>query len=130
MPHLFHEGGLTVARGIFSDKEQKSKIADFSLAPSDAIAQMIVDAWTDEGFKKLLLQRGNAKALFAARGYFWNSATKNPVVISEEDYTKGHIVEDDNDLIFVLPKHDGNCPPGQTLLETARLLMACTPNGI
>jgi hypothetical protein len=130
MPYLLHEGGLTVPRGIFSDKDQKSKVADFSLAPSDSLAQMVVDAWVNEDYKKMLLKRENAKALFAERGYFWSSATKTPVVITEDAYNSGHSVDHPNDLVFVLPNHDGKCPPGQTLLETARLLMACTPNGI
>jgi hypothetical protein len=55
---------------------------------------------------------------------------KTPVVISEEQYDKGYHRKNDNDVIFVLPKHDGTCPPGQNLLDTARLLMALTPNGI
>jgi hypothetical protein len=35
-----------------------------------------------------------------------------------------------DEICFVLPDHNGKCPPGQNLLETARLLMAATPNGI
>jgi hypothetical protein len=38
--------------------------------------------------------------------------------------------EFDKEIVFVLPDHDGTCPPGQSLLDTARLLMACTPHGI
>jgi hypothetical protein len=116
--------------GIFRDAAQKDQVADFSIAPNDSLAQMIVDAWVNKDFKQLLLQRGNAKSLFATRGFFWNGTKKNPVVISEDDYNSGYTLQDSNDLIFVLPNHDGTCPPGQTLLETARLLMAATPNGI
>ena len=118
--------------GIFRDKAKadKDKVADFSYAPNDSLAQMIIDAWTDKDFRTLLLQPGNAKALFAARGFYWNGAKKTPVVISEDDYDNGYVMRGPDELVFVLPNHDGTCPPGQTLLDTARLLMAATPNGI
>ena len=116
--------------GIFKDQFKKEQVADFSYYPNDSLAQMIVDAWVDDGFKKLLLQYGNAKALFATRGFFWNGTKKTPVVISEDDYDKDYIMRSPDELVFVLPNHDGKCPPGQTLLDTARLLMAATPNGI
>ena len=91
---------------------------------------MIVDAWTNGGVRTLLLQPGNAKAMFAQRGFCWNNTTKQPIVISEDDYDNGYVLTNPNDLVFVLPNHDGTCPPGQTRLDTAKLLMACTPNGI
>jgi hypothetical protein len=120
-----------VVAGIFRDKEKKEQVADFTYAANDSLAQMIVDAWTDPAFKATLLQPANAKALFAERGFFWNGTTKQPVVISEDEYNAGHVLNDvDNDLIFVLPNHDGTCPAGKNLLDTAKLLMACTPNGI
>jgi hypothetical protein len=119
---------IMATAGIFDS--HKVKVADFSYAPNDALAQMIVDAWVNERFKELLLQRENAKALFADRGFYWNGTAKNPVVISEGDYNKGHTKEFDDDIVFVLPDHDGTCPPGQNLLDTARLLMGATPNGI
>jgi hypothetical protein len=131
MPNLcFTREGLTMVAGIFRDKAKKDKVADFTLAPNDAVAQMIIDAWCDDGFKQVLLNPDNAKALFAARGLFWNGTTLTPVVISEDDYNNGYTKKDKNHLVFVLPNHNGQCPPGQTLLDTARLLMACTPNGI
>jgi hypothetical protein len=120
---------LTVA-GIFKDKLKAEQVADFSYYPNDSLAQMIVDAWVDEGFKKILLDPYNAKALFATRGFYWNGTKKTPVVISEDDYNGGYVMRDPNELVFVLPDHDGTCPPGQNLLNTARLLMAATPNGI
>lgn len=117
-------------KGIFSDAGQTQQVADFSYSPNDSLAQLIVDAWVDDDFKNLLLTPGNAKALFATRGFFWNGTKKTPVVISEDDYDNGYTRNDPDDLIFVLPAHNGKCPPGQTLLDTARLLMAATPNGI
>ena len=117
-------------RGIFTDKAQKDKVADFNMAPSDSLAQMIVDAWLDKDFKKLLLDPANAKALFAQRGYYFDGTSKTPVVISEETYSMGYSHNHHNELVFVLPNHDGTCPPGKSLLDTAKLLMAATPNGI
>jgi hypothetical protein len=120
---------LTVA-GVFRDQAQTDQVADFSYAPNDSLAQLIVDAWVDPDFKKLLLNHANAKALFATRGFYWNGTSKKPVVITEDDYNGGYTRRHEHELVFVLPNHDGTCPPGQTLLDTARLLMASTPNGI
>ncbi len=117
-------------RGIFRDKAKTDQVADFNMAPTDAIAQMIVDAWVDKDFRKLLLDPANAKALFAQRGYYWNGTSKTPVVITEKDYENGYSHNHHDELVFVLPEHDGTCPAGMSLLETARLLMAATPNGI
>jgi hypothetical protein len=51
-------------------------------------------------------------------------------VISEEEYNAGYTRSHDGQIVFVLPNHDGTCPPGANLLDTAKLLMAATPNGI
>jgi hypothetical protein len=124
--------------GIFRDpsKAPASKVADFTYEPNDALAQMIVDAWVDKHFKSLLLKGTNdqrrdaAKALFGTRGFFWDGTTRVPIVISEEEYNDGWVQSHPDEICFVLPNHSGICPPGQNLLETARLLMAATPNGI
>jgi hypothetical protein len=120
--------GFTVA--IFRDQARNVQVADFSYAPNDSLAQMIVDAWVDEEFKRVLLNPDNAKALFATRGFYWNGTTKKPVVITEDDFNAGYAMQHDDEIVFVLPTHNGTCPPGQTLLNTARLLMAATPHGI
>jgi hypothetical protein len=116
--------------GIFNDTLLKEKVADFSYYPNDSLAQMIVDAWTDPTFATLLTTPGNAKTLFATRGFYWNGTTKKPVVITEDDFNAGYAMQHDDEIVFVLPTHNGACPPGQTLLNTARLLMAATPHGI
>jgi hypothetical protein len=124
---------VTVAKpkpGIFRDSTRKEEVADFSYAPNDSLAQMIVDAWVDPEFKKVLLNPANAKALFATRGFYWNGTTRKPVVITEDDYNAGYAMQHHDEIVFVLPTHNGTCPPGQTLLNTARLLMAATPHGI
>jgi hypothetical protein len=125
--------GLTVPNGIFRDAAQTDRVADFSYQ-NDSLAQMIVYAWTDSTFKTKLLQRQpngtspNAKASLAERGIYLS----NPVVITEAEYNQGYHMQDPNGVIFVLPDQPRTATPptGQSLLETARLLMACTPNGI
>jgi hypothetical protein len=119
---------VTVPKGIFENTGDQ--VADFSMAPNDALAQMIVDAWVNKDFRKLLLDPANAKAMFATRGFYWNGTKKEPVVISEDDYDKGYTRKHHDQIVFVLPNHDGTCPPGDNLLDTAKLLMAATPNGI
>jgi hypothetical protein len=137
MPDPHHEGGLTVAilKPKASEELRRTPnpqgpdvVVDFSYT-SDSLAQMIVDAWVDEDFRKKLLKKENAKSLLAARGFY----LENPIVISEDDYRKNYTQDDDNEVVLVLPnpRHvTRQIPPGQSLLETAKLLMAVTPNGI
>jgi hypothetical protein len=142
MPDLLHEGGLTMAiyrkktkaalelEGASPDGRAPSpneRVADFSYQ-NESLAQMIVYAWTDEEFKAKLLVKSNVKALLAERGIYLS----NPHVITEEDYFNGHLCNEPDEVVFVLPNKPriANPPPGETLLETAKLLMACTPNGI
>ncbi len=120
-----------MAPGIFRDVAKTDRIADFSYAPNDGLAQMIVDAWVDQNFaNQLLNSTGAAKSAFAQRGIFLS----NPLVITEAQYNQGYTPGNPSvDVVFVLPNQprvDMTPPPGQSLLETARLLMAATPNGI
>ncbi|HUC51932.1 MAG TPA: hypothetical protein VMA30_21295 [Xanthobacteraceae bacterium] len=120
-----------MAAGIFRDAQQNERVADFSYAPNDSLAQMIVDAWVDPNFANQLLNSpGVAKSALAQRGIFLS----NPIVITETQYNQGYTPGNSNvDVVFVLPNQprvDMTPPPGQSLLETARFLMAATPNGI
>ena len=121
--------------GVFKNSS-KSEVADFDFTPDDKIAQLVVDAWVDKNIKASLLsgtiqaRKDAAKASFAKYGFFWNGTTKHPIIISEDEYAADWHLSSDHELAFVLPNHDGTCPPGQNLLETARLLMAATPHGI
>jgi hypothetical protein len=144
MPGPLHDGRLIVsilrekAKGVI-DKELRSllpgqppppqdeKVADFSYT-SDVLAEMIVTAWTDANFKAKLLDPNNAKALLEARGFY----LQKPVVITEDDYNNHYKMKDDTEVVLVLPdeRRVQAGQPGQNLLETARLLMACVPNGI
>jgi hypothetical protein len=54
-------------------------------------------------------------------------------VISEAEYYAGYTIDqDDPEIVFVLPNMNRVRvhPAGHPLLETAKLLMATTPNGI
>jgi hypothetical protein len=142
MPDLLHEGGLIVA--IFREKTREAcelertllgrepdaneRVADFSYQ-NESLAQMIVHAWTDPKFQNALLhEESRAKEELALRGIY----LANPVVITEDSYNNGYKMRHRNEVVFVLPNRPRTAkpPPGQTLLETAKLLMACTPNGI
>lgn len=126
-------------KGIYRPKKQATdtdddlKVADFSYQ-NDALAQLIVHAWTDGGFQSSLLQREtdgsspNAKAALADCGIYLS----NPIVITEADYDNGFDMHVDDQVVFVLPNYQRTASPvaGHTLLETAKLLMACVPNGI
>ncbi len=115
-------------KGIFDTN--KAMLVDFSYYPNDSLAQLIVDAWVDPDFEKLVLNPASLKALLADRGVY----LKKPVVITEADYNNGYTMTHPEEMVFVLPdrKRAGNVPQGKggSLLETARLLMACTPHGI
>ena len=95
---------------------------------------MIVEAWTDEDFFKDLTEgswteRSNhAKQALADRGIFLSKAG----VITEKEYKDGHDCDDPEEIVLVLPNFDrvGTVSEGKTFLETAKLLMAITPNGI
>jgi hypothetical protein len=53
-------------------------------------------------------------------------------VISEEEHDNDYTMQQDNEVVFVLPKDNRVVAGtvGLSLLNTVRLLMACTPNGI
>jgi hypothetical protein len=143
--------GLNVApkkRGVYADPagtaapQLQDKVADFSYE-SDALAQLIVDMWigahadllkapapTDYGPRS-----ANAKAAFAARGIY----LKQPIVITEDEYDAGFSLADagltvTEGVVFVVPRDrratGATTTGGPPLLETAKMLMAITPNGI
>jgi hypothetical protein len=57
---------------------------------------------------------------------------KRAVIITEEEHDNDYTMQDDDEVVFVLPNKsrvDSSANSNQ-LLESAKLLMACTPNGI
>ena len=111
---------------------------DFAYYPTDALAGIVGKAWTDQDFQDLLLERHGTKVTDAAAdtarnaladaGYFLTRA----VVITEDEYDNDYQAQQHDEVVFVLP-NAGRVPSGlgsKKLLETAKLLMAATPNGI
>jgi hypothetical protein len=108
------------------------RVADFSYQ-NDALAELVVRAWNDGPFQNGLItgtptQRiNNAKTALAARGI----NLTNPIVLTESEFAEGWVRDSDDEVVFVLPDSSRvTMTAGTPLLETAKLLMACTPNGI
>jgi hypothetical protein len=129
-------------KGIYRPKTQAHladedlKVADFSYQ-NDSLAQLIVDAWLDKPFRDSLLDRKAGQvtplAANAARSSLMQHGLclSHPIVISEDEYNDGYEMKDDNEIVLVLPSHSRvQNPASQNLLDTARMLMACIPNGI
>ena len=128
--------------GPADDSNLVDKVADFSYE-SDALAQLIVDMWTGAHANLLKApaptnygpRSANAKAAFAARGIY----LQQPIVITEDEFEDGFSLADAGltpaeGVVFVLPRDrratGAATTGGPPLLETAKMLMAITPNGI
>jgi hypothetical protein len=148
VPNGFNWEGLIMAkkkRGIYADPagtpnaNLEDKVADFSYQ-SDVLAQLIADMWTGAHADLLAapnpnnyVQRStNAKGALAARGIY----LQQPIVITENEYEDGFSLADaglsrTDGVVFVLPRNTRpTTAGGPPLLETAKMLMAITPNGI
>jgi hypothetical protein len=127
-------------RGVYADSAAggatlEDKVADFSYE-SDALAQLIVDAWTSTPIRNNLTtgtmanRSGAAKTALSDRGIY----LEQPIVITEQEYENGFSLADaslPNGVVFVLPNlARAPTTSSKPLLETAKLLMAITPNGI
>lgn len=90
---------------------------------------MITKAWAQRRYRNRLLNHSSpfAKNELESRGIILS----HPVVLTEEEYDAGWVIRHPDEVVFVLPKKSRtrDVPPGQ-LLETAKMLMACVPNGI
>jgi len=105
----------------------------FSYAPTDALAQVIVDVWANAGH---ILDRQNGRPTQQAV----NEATQKiraagfdlerAVIISEAEHDDDYTMENDLEVVFVLPNQNRVKNNPTNILDTAKLLMACTPNGI
>jgi hypothetical protein len=113
--------------------------------PPDAvpgIAQVIVDAWNGVATLDKILQRETTgankgmatqiavnQATAAINAAAPNFDLKRAVIITEDEHDTGYTMETPDDVVFVLP-NKSRLGAGANLLNTAKLLMACTPNGI
>ena len=119
-------------------------VPEFAMPPDavSGIAQVIVDAWQNKPTLNLILDRitaGPKKGM--ASGQAVQQATdainqaapgyhlKRAVIISEDEHDAGYTMETPDDVVFVLPNVT-RLNAAVNLLDTAKLLMACTPNGI
>lgn len=130
----------------------------FSFATDDAsatnLANMIIDAWNNVPFTftppggtpitvplgTTLVQRDANKlpttlakqtALARVQQAGFANLT-GAVVITEVEHDNNYIMQSDSEIVFVLPDQNRVTltPAGPALLDTAKLLLACTPNGI
>jgi hypothetical protein len=146
LPVAAHAAGTKKKRGVYADpqntpkKDLEDKVADFSYQ-NDGLAQLIVDMWTG-AHANLIAPATNtmqyqarsaaAKTVLAARGIY----LEKPIVITEDEYDEGFNLEDAGltatiGVVFVLPRPTRPTTfGGPPLLETAKMLMAITPNGI
>jgi len=93
--------------------------------PNDALAALIVQAWSDKGFQAQLLSganlinKANTKTALEQVGIFLNDV----VVLTPTEYA-GYKAKP-GQTVFVLPD-----PIGKASMETARIAMASTCAGI
>ena len=106
----------------------------FSFGPNKALAQLIVEAWLDPG--KLLerdddgLPTDGAVADATKRINEAGFDLSRAVVITEKEHDNDYIMQSDDEIVFVLPNKNRITAAPKNLLDTAKLLMGCTPNGI
>jgi hypothetical protein len=81
--------------------------------------------------------QGARDAAKAAVNFFANMDLNSVVVITEAEHDLNYTTIDLDEVTFVLPRSSrvipaavGGSPSASDLLETAKCLMACTPNGI
>jgi len=107
----------------------------FSFQPTDGLAQLIINAWANPG---KLLER-DPKTLLPTSAAVQEATKKvkaagydltRAVVITEEEHDNDYIMQSDDEIVFVLPNKNRVAPKAANLLDTAKLLMGCTPNGI
>lgn len=116
-------------------KKEHLVLPAFAFEPTDGLAQLIIDAWTSPGHllerdKKTKLPTKRAVQEATARikkaGYDLTRA----VVITEKEHDNDYLMQSDDEIVFVLPNKKRMAAPAANLLDTAKLLMGCTPNGV
>jgi hypothetical protein len=127
-------------QGIWKSKKNPDdpdvKVVDTSYTSED-LARMVAHAWKNTAFRDSLVgstvpvntRAANAKTdLENNRGILLDKV----IVITEDEYDAGWQQDDEDEVVLVLPNRDRvKTSASETdLLETAKLLMACVPNGI
>ena len=120
-------------------------VPEFAMPPDavPGIAQVIVDIWQNKpgldkifdrnqtgAHKGMATQDAVDQATAAINAAAPNYNLQRAVIIEEKEHDAGYTMQTENDVVFVLPNKDRAVLTGANLLNTAKLLMACTPNGI
>ena len=138
MAHLT-PGGIRKKKG-----NDDITVPEFAMPPDavPGIAQVIVDIWqqTKPNLDKIVTERINGvasptavqQATDAINAAAPNFKLKRVEIITEDEHDRGYTTEDENAVVFVLPNKDRvkDTNTSASLLNSAKLLMACTPNGI
>ena len=139
MAHLT-PGGIKKKKGA-----DEMTVPEFAMPPDavPGIAQVIVDIWKNKaGLDKIFdrnptgANKGMAtqaavdQATVAINAAAPNFNLQRAVIITEDEHDAGYTMQTENDVVFVLPRPGRANLTGTNLLNTAKLLMACTPNGI
>jgi hypothetical protein len=150
VPWQLSSGRATVAQPPGGIKKRKGggveiTVPEFAMPPDavPGIAQVIVDAWQGKPSLNKILARVTSgpnngmatdeavrQATDAINAAAPNFNLKRAVIITEHEHDNGYTVETEDDVVFVLPRPERANLAGANLLNTAKLLMACTPNGI
>jgi hypothetical protein len=121
------------SRGTPADDDNLvDRVADFSYQ-NDVLAQLIVEMWGGSHVAlitaaTIAARSAAAKQVLADRGIY----LEQPIVLTELEYDSGFSLADaglPSAVVFVVPDQS-RATTGKPLLETAKLLMAVTPNGI
>jgi hypothetical protein len=108
----------------------------FSYPPTDDLANVVLDAWANPGdlFKRNAQGIPTGPAVTDATNRIRAAGfdLERAVIITEEEHDDDYTMQDPKEVVFVLPNRNRviSSPTASHLLETAKLLMACTPNGI
>jgi hypothetical protein len=102
---------------------------------------LIISAWKNDNLRGELLARVTGSVpteeAVARATKEVNKAgrfkLKRAVVITEKEHDDDYVMQSEDEVVFVLPNRSRvtnlNAAP-RDLLKTAKILMACTPNGI
>jgi hypothetical protein len=136
---LLHKGGLTMTIHRTGKDGKAVPQPDFAYEPTAKLADVVIKAWQDPGFRSDLLDRNGPwvtpLAVTTATTAINNAGIKltRAVVITEDEYDNDYQAQAPDEVVFVLPNTTrvSNLSLSATdLKETAKLLMAATPNGI
>lgn len=106
--------------------------------PDTDLPRVIVAVWNNQGnilARDVGTGRPTPDAVAEATALI-NSETgmnlKRAVIITEQEHDNDYTTPDPDEVVFVLPNRTrvGAAATQYQLLESAKLLMACTPNGI